>query len=116
MLRLDLSAARCRLAIRFTPIVFFSDPEWIFVKRDTLDELLKRLRFKHFFSRTVQAILASARPPEVPGETGGAFVFYGPDGPSLGVTEARCFQDVDKWVRRGQTQGGERRPQSDAQA
>jgi len=24
---------------------------------------------------------------------------YGPSGPGLGITETRCYQDVDKWVR-----------------
>jgi hypothetical protein len=73
------------------------DPCWIFIKRDTLDRLLKRLASNNSLADNKPFSLPRAHRMLLAKQA--LVTLYGRDGPSHGVTEERCFQDVNKWVR-----------------
>ena len=84
------------------------DPCWIFVERNTLAQILTRLPPKAELSGRVEAStnsLPDIKPYSQPRNhrmllaKKALLYLHGENGPPFGVTEERCFQDVNKWVR-----------------
>jgi hypothetical protein len=89
---------QCKMSLSdpFRNVRFLPDQSWIFVKRDTLDQLLNRLASNNS--------LADNKPFSQPRAHRKLQIkqvlvaLYGPHGPPLGVTEERCHQDVRRWL------------------